>query len=209
MAIHGRAGGLGELYGVMPDGAGAAGDQKRHAGCGTRYGNGMIGRHRRNAEAGADFETRFGRQANRLRGGEHDVFGAGAERAQPLPVPHPDALANTRGGHAVAHQVDFTGTVAMRNDARIGDLARRARARLHVGGVDAGRGKLDAHFTRPGPRRFDLAQLEHRIGRAVLLIIGGAHFRFLLVTRRGSEPKVSGIAAKHQPSRDRRAVIRP
>src|ERR1700693_1752354 len=115
-----------------------------------------------------------------------------------MPVQHPYELTHTRGGHAVAHQVDFTGTVAMWNDARIGDLARGARARLHVGGVDAGRGKLDAHFTRPGPRRFDVAQLEHRIGRAVLLIIGGTHFRFLLVIWRGSEPKVSGIATKHQ-----------
>ena len=60
-----------------------------------------------------------------------------------------------------------------------------------------------ADFTRPGPRRFDLAMLEHRVGRAVLLVIGGAHFRFPLVTERGSEPEVNGNAAKHQPSGDR------
>src|ERR1700693_385874 len=122
-----------------------------------------------------------------------------------MPVQHPYELTHTRGGHAVAHQVDFTGTVAMRNDARIGDLARGARARLHVGGVDAGRGKLDAHFARPGPRRFDLAQLEHRVGRAVLLIIGDAHFRFLFVTNVGWNPRL----AKSPPSTSPAATAGP
>ena len=72
------------------------------------------------------------RQLHRLRGGQHDVFGRGAERALPLPVPDPHPLADTRVGDALAHRVDLARAVAVRDDARKRDLARRAGAVLHV-----------------------------------------------------------------------------
>jgi hypothetical protein len=82
----------------------------------------------------------FVRQLDSLRGGQGDEFGGGAEGALPLTVPDPDPLANARFGDAVADLVDHAGAVAVRDQARPGDLAGRALARLHVGGIDAGSG---------------------------------------------------------------------
>src|SRR4051795_7732395 len=68
---------------------------------------------------------------------QYDPVGGGADRTPPLTVPDPDALADARGGNAVADGVDLAGAIAVRDDAREGDLARQAGTALDVGGIDA------------------------------------------------------------------------
>ena len=108
---------------------------------------------------------------------QRDVFGGGAEGALPLPIPNPDPLAEARFGDAVADLVDDAGAVAVRDEARPGDLAGGALARFDVGRVDAGSRELDADLAGAGLRRLDLADAQHLACRTVLLVIGGAHAR--------------------------------
>ena len=82
----------------------------------------------------------------------------GAEGALPLPVTDPHPLADARGGDAVADLVDDAGAVAVRDDARPGDLAVGALARFDVGRVDTRGRKLDANLAGAGLRRFDLGR---------------------------------------------------
>ena len=104
---------------------------------GARAQNGLIAGIGRNAETGACFHRDIGGQAHRLFRRQHDPVGGGAERTPPLTVPDPDALADARGGNAVADGVDLAGAIAVRDDAREGDLARQAGTALDVGGIDA------------------------------------------------------------------------
>src|SRR5262245_15568110 len=62
------------------------------------------------------------------------------------PFQTPDPLAHARGRNAFAHLVDLARAVAVRNNAREGDLARQAGAALDVGRVDAGDGEAHAHL---------------------------------------------------------------
>src|SRR5262249_33266402 len=90
-------------------------------------------------------------------------------------VPNPDALAHARGRNAFAHLVDLARAVAVRNDARKGDLARQAGAALDVGRIDAGDGEAHAHLAASGPRRLHFVDAQHVAGRSVGLVIGSAH----------------------------------
>src|SRR5581483_2779008 len=99
----------------------------------------------------------FLRQFDGLCRRQGDVFSAGAEGPFPLAVPDPHPLADARFRHAVTDLIDDAGTVALRDHAWPGDLARAALPRLHIGGVNAGGGELDAHFAGPRPRRLDIA----------------------------------------------------
>src|SRR5665811_1494792 len=135
----------------------------------------MNGGHGRNAEAGAGLQAHFIRQLDRLRGGQCYKFGSGAEGALPLPIPDPDPLAQARFGDAVADLVDLACAVAVRDQARPGDLAGRTLARFDIGRVDAGVAEFDPHLAGAGLRRLFLSHAQYLARGTVLLVIGGSH----------------------------------
>src|SRR5262249_62136454 len=97
------------------------------------------------------------------------------EGSRTLAVPAPAPLAHARGRNAFAHLVDLARAVAVRNNAREGDLARQAGAALDVGRVDAGDGEAHAHLAASGLRRLHFVDAQHLAGRSVRLVIGSAH----------------------------------
>ena len=147
---HRRAGGLGELHGVMADAAGAAGDQRRAAGTKTRHRDGMGGGHRRDAEAGAFGKARVVGEGDRKGFGQGDVFRGRAEGTLPLAVPDPDALADPARRDTAADCIDDPRGIAVRNDPRKCDFARAPLARLHVGRIDPGCRDPDPDLARAG-----------------------------------------------------------
>src|SRR6185437_8151690 len=98
-----------------------------------------------------------------------------AEGAFPLPVPHPHAFADARGRNAVAHGIDDAGAVALRDDAREGDLARQSLARFDVGRIDARGRELDAHLAAAGLRCVDVLDAHHIARRTVRFVKGRLH----------------------------------
>ena len=79
------------------------------------------------------------------------------------------------GRHAFADALDLAGAVAVRNDAREGDLAGGPGAPFDVGWVDPGGDELDAHLAAARLRRLHVGDAQHLAGGTVLLVIGGAH----------------------------------
>src|SRR5262245_66235675 len=81
----------------------------------------------------------------------------------------------TRAGETPSPTWSLARAVAVRNDARKGDLARKAGAALDVGRVDAGDGEAHAHLAASGPRRLHFVDAQHVAGRSVGLVISSAH----------------------------------
>ena len=166
---------FGELDDVLAHRAGAASNQQGGALGGMAERDGMMGSHGWDAETGAGLEAHLIGQFDGLRGRQRDVFGGGAEGAPPLPIPHPDPLADARFRHAIARLVDDTGAVAVRDEARPGDLAGRALARFDVGGIDAGGGELHPHFAGSGLWRLHITDAQHLARRPVTFVISRPH----------------------------------
>jgi hypothetical protein len=95
-----------------------------------------------------------------------------------LSVPDPDTLANPRCRNAVADRLDLAGTIAVRDHARKGALAKPAA--FHVGWIDARGNEAHPHFASAGIWFLDLAHAQHVAGRAHGLVIGSAHLSGLL-----------------------------
>ncbi|MEJ2626079.1 MAG: hypothetical protein P8Z80_16590 [Pseudolabrys sp.] len=110
---------FGELDDVLADRSGAAGDEHGLVQplvlVSVRQRHSVDRGHRRDAEAGSFLEAHAAGGGTASARRQRDVLRRRAERAPPLAVPHPDAVADARGRHA--------GTVALRDDAQ--HVARR------------------------------------------------------------------------------------
>ena len=117
----------------MPDTAGAAHDQQ-HLAFDVAVGeHGAVGRHRRDAEAGADVKAYVFRQARHAIAADSDVFGGRTEAALVLRLVHPDAFTLAALVDAVADGLDDAGAVAVRNnEAGIQQVGENADPLLHV-----------------------------------------------------------------------------
>src|ERR1039457_6733959 len=71
--------------------------------------------------------------------------------------------------------VDLACAVAVRDQARPGDLAGRTLARFDIGRVDAGVAEFDPHLAGAGLRRLDLSHAQYLARGTVLFVIGGSH----------------------------------
>src|SRR5450830_1084177 len=85
------------------------------------------------------------------------------------------AVPQARFGDAVAELVDHAGAVAVRDQARPGNLAGRTLARFDIGRVDAGVAEFDPHLAGAGLRRLDLSHAQYLARGTVLFVIGGSH----------------------------------
>ena len=147
----------GELHGIVPDRAGAAGDQ--HVAPLHRAGHehAAMRRHAGDAQRRALGERDMVGQRRHQVGVERDVFRRGAHPAAvALAVVEPDALADPAVRHAGAHPVDRPRPIAVRDHTRVlgGD---RAGAAIGVGGVDPGGLQPHPHFPGAGFGGWQLA----------------------------------------------------
>ena len=108
----------------MADGARPGGDEHARALRDAREQDRLVGGIGWNAEARSGVHAGVGGQRHGLFRRQHDRLRGGTEGASPLAVPNPDALAHPRRRNAFAHLLDLARAVAVRNDARKGDLAR-------------------------------------------------------------------------------------
>src|SRR5207247_5932491 len=116
---------------------------------------------------------------------------SGTEWAVGLRPVQPHTLTNSTGVHAVAHGVDYAGTIAVRNDAReLHPVSEPVAAFLGVARVHARESKPDADLAVTWLRVGHLADLEHLRRRSRPLVPSCEHERTLDLARaeHGSQP---------------------
>src|SRR5262245_5085514 len=216
---------LGELDGVMTHRSGGSGHQHGRTFLDAGEADGVISGIGGNAEARRGFHGDAGGERRGLLRRQHDRSGSGAERAPPLAVPDPDALAQPRRRRAVADAINLSCAVAVRDHPRERDLARRAGAALDVGGIDAGGEEAHPHLAAPRLGGLDLSHAQNRAGGSVRLVIGSAHgmmprpwrppgglavtFGHLDRNRKPWGSATPGAPAEHPPSDQLRGFTRP
>src|SRR5262245_50637486 len=82
--------------------------------------DGPVRRYSGDSQARADLEARLVGQANGLSRGQGDRFRCRAERPVRLSAVAEHSLSDSRSGNAAPYRIDGSGTVAVRDDPRIG-----------------------------------------------------------------------------------------
>ena len=170
------AGEAGELDGAEADGAAGSLDENGAAGDRSGDVDGAVRGDAGNAETGALVHGDiFGERCDVVEGNAGEL-GGGAEGAIGLGGEAPDVAAEPFGGDAGAEEVNASGAVAVRDDARVRHAeVESVFAFFGVAGIDAGGGDADANFAWGGGGIGHIADDEDVAGRALLFIPGGFH----------------------------------
>jgi hypothetical protein len=164
------------LHGVVTHRTGATGHKNILAGHAAVHQHRVHGGQGRYAQAGTGLvRDRIG-QCHRLLLRQTDPLAGGTVRPTPGRIPQPDSLTEPVGRHAMAHLVDDTHAVAVRDDARKRHAASaQAMPGLHIRRVDARPKQTHAHLARFGNRLRQLGQLQDLAGTALTFVVGGFH----------------------------------
>jgi hypothetical protein len=161
---------------TLPNGTGAALDEKCSAAYRAGDVHGAVGSDARDAEAGALLERHAVRQRHGLVRWDDSVVSGRPERAVALRPETPHTLANARCRHLASNLVDNAGSIAVWNYPRI----RHANPELivtllNVARIDAGGGDANANLVRPRFRSRHLAYDKNLCGRALPFVPGCSH----------------------------------
>jgi len=161
---------------TLPNGTGAALDEKCSAAYRAGDVHGAVGSDARDAEAGALLERHAVRQRHGLVRWDDSVVSGRSERAVALRPETPHTLANARWRHLASNLVDNAGSIAVWNYPRI----RHANPELivtllNVARIDAGGGDANANLVRPRFRSRHLAYDKNLCGWALPFVPGCSH----------------------------------
>ena len=134
-----------------------------------------MGRHCRDAQAGADVEA--GAVGKNWRAGavDCDVLRSGAKTAGKLGLVNPHALADTAPIDAVTYGLYDSGAVAVWNDeAIVQQIWKRASPLFDIRWVDAAGMQAHEYLAEARRRRFDLTDLQDLTGRPELIKVSRA-----------------------------------
>ena len=151
----------------------------------------------RDAEAGTDLVADLIGQIDSLFRRNHGELSRGAERSVGLRPVQPHAPTDPTGVNTWSNRVDDPGTVAVRDDARIGHLrAQPASSFLGITRVHSGEPNSDTHVALTRLGRWQVADLQHLTGRTLPLVPDGAHKTpWIPLATRVTCPEANGLTA--------------
>src|SRR5699024_12569637 len=126
--------------------------------------------HRGHAEVRAEIVGSLVGQRYGLVLVHHGPFGGGYPLLALRGEPEPHALPDTVGIDSLAHRVDRSGAVLVRNLELVDRARGRAVAGFHVRGVEPGHRDVHAHLTRARFGSCRLGHTQHVAGGAVRLV---------------------------------------
>lgn len=167
---------MGELGGQGADAAEDSVDQDQLAADRAVGEDGAVGGDAGDAEARAQLVTEVVGQECGLVVGYDGVLGGGAEGAVGLGAVYPDPLSHAVDVDPVAHRVDDSRGVAVRDHPREGHgRAEPAAPFLGVAGVDARDGDADADLAGAGDGIREFTDVQDIGGGALVVVPGSKH----------------------------------